>query len=50
MLLIAEVVGKLAVEGALNQRFGEMLKQAILTEQVFWLLVIFGNVLICVPE
>jgi hypothetical protein len=41
VLLVAEVVGEFAVEGALDQSFGQVLQDAVLTEQVFGLLVIF---------
>jgi hypothetical protein len=41
MAFVAEMVGQFAVESALDQCFGELLKEAVLTEQVFGLLVIF---------
>jgi hypothetical protein len=41
VLLVAEVVRQLAVEGALDEGFRELLEQPILTEQVFRLLVVF---------
>jgi hypothetical protein len=34
MLLVAEVVREFAVEGALNERFGELLEESVLAEQV----------------
>jgi hypothetical protein len=40
MLLVAEVMSQLAVEGALDQGFGELLQQAILTEQVIGVAVV----------
>lgn len=40
-LIEAEVVGQFAVEGTLDERFGELLEQSVLAEQVFRLLVVF---------
>src|SRR5205085_3004003 len=34
VLFVAEVVSQLAVQGAFNQGFGELLQQPVLTEQV----------------
>jgi hypothetical protein len=37
---VAEVVGEFAVEGALDEGLGELLEEAVLTEQVIGLLLI----------
>jgi hypothetical protein len=39
--LVAEVVSQLAVEGALDEGLGEVLEEAVLTQQVIRLLVVF---------
>lgn len=35
MLLITKVMSQFSIEGAFDQSFGELLEQAVLTEQVF---------------
>jgi hypothetical protein len=40
VLLVAEMVSEFAIEGALDEGFGELLKQAVLTEQVIRLSVV----------
>jgi hypothetical protein len=40
VLLVAEVVSHLALEGALDDRLGELLEEAVVTEHVFGRLVI----------
>lgn len=40
-LLVAEVVGDFALQGALDERLGELPEQAVITEQVFRLLIVF---------
>jgi hypothetical protein len=43
MLLVAEVVSEFTVEGALDEGFSELLKEAVLTEHVIRLPVVFCN-------
>jgi hypothetical protein len=43
VLLVAEMMGEFSVECALDQSFGQLLKQAILTKKVFRLPVVFGR-------
>ncbi len=45
MLLVAEVVGQLAVAGALDESLGELLKEPVLVEQVLGLLIILQQLI-----
>lgn len=41
MLLVAEMMGHLALKGALDYGLGELLKESVVTEHVFGRLVVF---------
>jgi hypothetical protein len=46
MLRVAQMIGHLGLHGSLQQRFGELLQQSMLADNIFRLLIIhqqFGN-------
>jgi hypothetical protein len=44
VLFVAEMMSQFTIESTLDERFGELLEQAVLTKQVFGLLVVFAVV------